>query len=275
MPLEKTTDKELLEELARRGFASRKIELPVNVSYKFPEEKEPFKLGIVSDTHFGSIHQRPTCLADFYERCKEAGVKAMLHCGDMVEGNGRLFRGQQFEMFLFGSDSMVDYVTKSYPKIPGVKTYIIGGSHDMSFYKDDGTDVLQRIADKRSDIVALGMSGAFLKFGRISIYLMHGSGGGSYARSYRLQKICEQFTPEQKPHLLFLGHYHTGSYLPAYRNIEAFQVPCFQSQTQYLREKGLNPVIGGIILTIVPDSKGMSHIIADWKIYYSPLERDY
>lgn len=177
MNLEKLKLNELLEEVQKRGFISTRKELIIDRKYKFSRKLRPFKIGIVADTHIGSTCQQITFLHKAYEMMKEQGIKKVLHAGDMVEGNGKQFKGQMYEMFLHGADAMIDYTIKSYPLIKGITTYIIGGSHDYSFYKEDGTDVLKRIADKRPDIKYLGMFGAYLQIGRILIYLMHGSGG--------------------------------------------------------------------------------------------------
>ena len=177
MDLEKMKLNELLEEVTKRGFITTRKELLVDRTYKFSRRFKPFKIGIVSDTHIGSTCQQITLLHEAYKIMKNEGVKQVFHAGDMIEGNGKLFRGQVYEMFLHGADTMVDYTIKNYPKVKGITTYIIGGSHDYSFYRDDGTDVLKAIAERREDIRYLGMFGAFINFGKISAYLMHGSGG--------------------------------------------------------------------------------------------------
>jgi len=275
MLMEKVKLNELLEEVAKRGFISTRKELLVDRTYKFARRFKPFKIGIVSDTHIGSTCQQITLLHEAYKIMKAEGVKRVFHAGDMIEGNGKLFRGQVYEMFLHGADTMVDYTIKNYPRVEGMTTYIIGGSHDYSFYRDDGTDVLRRIADERPDIKYLGMFGAYLKFGRISAYLMHGGGGVAYARSYKMQKIIEQFPPEKKPHILFLGHYHVECHLPTYRNVAGFQLPCFQTQTNYLMAKGLFPEIGFLILEITPNAKGIFKYRTEWYSFYVPVKRDY
>ena len=154
-------------------------------------------------------------------------------------------------------------------------TYLVGGNHDESFYKTDGTDVSLRIDEKRDDILYLGLYGAYLKFGDIRIYMMHGDGGVAYARSYKMQKIIEQLAPENKPHILLLGHYHQPCYMEGYRNVEGFQLKCFQSQTPYLKGKGYFPVIGGTILTIHQSEKGLESIDIYNKVYYVPIKDDY
>jgi hypothetical protein len=170
---------------------------------------------------------------------------------------------------------MVKYAVEAYPKVPRITTYVIGGSHDYSYYKDVGMDILKEIASKRPDIKYLGTSGANINLGGLKIYLMHGEGGVAYARSYRIQKIIEQFPADTKPHILLLGHYHVTCELPWYRNVAAFQLPCFQAQTQYLKAKGLNPDIGYLILEVFPDSKGISNFKPIWRPFYKALEGDF
>lgn len=269
---------ELLEELSKRGFisvSSSSRDILVDRHYAFPRALKPFKLGVISDTHLGSTCQQLTLLREAYKICKAEGIKTVLHAGDVTEGNGKLFRGQIYEMFLHGADATVDYVTKVYPRIPGITTHLIGGSHDYSFFKEEGTDILKKISEERKDIKYLGMFGAWVKFGNIVIYLMHGSGGVAYARSYKMQKIIEQMTPGKKPHILFLGHYHTQNHLPNYRNVVGFQLPCFQTQTHYLRAKGLSPEIGFLVVTIYPNVKGIFHYTVDFKPFHNPVDGDY
>ena len=265
----------LLEEMSKRGFISTHRELLIDKTYKFARRLKPFKIGIVSDTHLGSNCQQITLLHEAYKIMKAEGVKKVFHAGDMIEGNGKLFRGQVYEMFLHGADAMADYTIKNYPKINGMTTYVIGGSHDYSFYKESGMDVLQKISERRPDIDYLGMFGAYLQIGKILIYVMHGSGGVAYARSYKMQKIIEQFPPEKKPHILLLGHYHVECHLPTYRNVAGFQLPCFQTQTNYLMAKGLFPEIGFLILKIFPSVKGIFKYETEWYPFYVPVKNDY
>lgn len=273
--LQKIQEKHLLKEINKRGFMTIKKEISQDVEYDFPEETGSFQIGVVSDTHLGSCYQQLTFLKHFYKECQKLGITKILHAGDMIEGNGKLYRGQMYEMFLHGASNQLRYIIKNYPKYEGVETYVIGGSHDYSFYKESGYDILEEISKKRKDIKYLGMFGAYLNIGQLKFYLMHGSGGVAYARSYKLQKIIEQLAPEAKPHILLLGHYHTPCHLPMYRNVEGFQLGCFQSQTPYLRSKAQYPAIGGIILTVHQDEKGLQKIDICWKYYYEVIEHDY
>ena len=265
----------LLEEASKRGFVHSQRDLLMNRHYDFPKKKKPFKIGVVSDTHLGSMMQQLTLLCEAYRFFKANGITKVLHCGDFVEGNGKQYKGQLYEMFIHGADQMLDYAIKAYPKEIGITTYVIGGSHDYSYFKADGYDILKKIAEKRTDIKYLGNAGAYLNFGGVKINLSHPSGGVPYARSYRIQKAIEQCPPATKPNILLVGHLHITVELPCYRNVAGFQVPCFQAQTQYLKEKNLNPDIGFLVLEITPDEKGLSSFKTDWHINYVPVEGDF
>jgi predicted phosphodiesterase len=274
MDMKKVREKELLEEISRRGFMSVKREIKQDLVYSIRFGNKE-KIAVVSDTHLGSCKQQLHSLRVFYALCQKRGITKVLHCGDMVEGNGKQFNGQIYEMFLHGADAMVEYAIQNYPKIKGITTYVIGGNHDYSFYKESGDDVLKRICEKRQDIRYLGMSGAYIKFGNIKVYMMHGDSGSAYARSYRLQKICEQFSPEQKPNILLLGHYHQPCYLSGYRNIEALQLPCFQAQTHFLKAKGIYPFVAGTILEWTKNKKGLTYFRVETIPFYEIREGDF
>jgi hypothetical protein len=116
---------------------------------------------------------------------------------------------------------------------------------------------------------------AYVHIDGIKVALMHGAGGVAYSRSYKLQKIIEQFAPEHKPHMLFVGHWHVQNHIPAFRNVEGFMMGAFQSSTPFLTRLGLTPNIGGIIIEIRVDSKGLLSVKTEWVPYYVPIKNDF
>lgn len=240
----------ILQRAAAKHF--RPLQLDKPASY--------YKIGAVSDTHFGSKFQQMTLLHTAYAELAKERVDFCVHCGDMTDGIN-MYRGQANECFLGGADDMVEYTAKNYPKAP-FKTYVIGGNHDMSFKKAAGFNVVRAICGLRDDLVYRGEESTSFQVQDALIELLHPSGGVPYARSYRPQKIIEGLVGEilnvvryKKdmailPHVLFTGHYHIAHHLPAYFGMECYSVPCFQAQTPYLKAKGLAPAIGYIIIEI-------------------------
>lgn len=235
---------------------------------------KPSKFAVLSCTHLGSRWQQLTHLHTFYEYAHKQGVRTFLHCGDVVDGE-KMHRGQEYGIFVHGADAQVQYAVKNYPKARGSKTYMIAGNHDLSFWKNAGINVVEQICHKRSDLEYLGTDIAFMQMGNISVGLHHSRGGVSYARSYKLQKIVEQTAPERKSNFLFVGHWHIQCLIPAYRNVEAVSMGCFQAQTDFLQSLALYPNVGGLIVTFIPDERGLASIQYEWVPFYQMIENDY
>jgi len=238
--------------------ASKQVSIPQEPSKEFkPTEFEYFRkyyrIGLVSDTHLGSKYQQLTLLYDAYAEFNKQNVDFVLHAGDLFEGVG-VYSGQDIEVFLhdpFG-DTHIDYAEKNYPVLErGRKTYIIGGQHDRSFWKHKGRNVIEALCKKRKDLVYRGFYKAEFTIKGLKIGLMHPGGGVAYARSYRMQKIVENMVgfvasipSATAPILQIMGHWHIPCHLPSYMGIDVVSLPCFQSQTPYLEQKGLMPVVG-------------------------------
>lgn len=223
-----------------RANIKTKINAPKILGRYFSDKK--IKFAVISDTHLNSRLERLDELHTFYAICKKIGVEAVFHSGDILDGNGRMYRGHLNEIHTYGVHRQVDYIAKNYPR--GIPTFFITGNHDLSFYNDNGIDVGNLIEKKRKDMIYLGQYQADFTIGRAKIRLLHPDGGVAYALSYRGQKISEQIPSGNKPDILLIGHFHTSFYF-WYRNIHILNCGSFQGQTLYLLRKGLNPAIGG------------------------------
>jgi len=244
----------------RKAFKRRFEPLEIKPLYR---KKVVF--AIVSDTHLTSKYQQLSLLHYAYKVFDDLKVDFILHAGDMVEGM-RLYKGQEYEVFLPGYDDQKNYVIENYPRSKNkTKTYIVSGSHDYSFYKTMGGHILQAICKEREDLVFRGDFRACFQVKDIRIEMMHPSGGIAYARSYKPQKLAENLVgaiierirenPSELPHILIVGHYHTPIYLP-YMGMHCFTCGCFQGQTPYLKQKGFYPNIGFWIVEMELDEKG-------------------
>lgn len=277
------TEEEMRKELSKRGYkVEKQEEAKTDKRFKVDTsifEGDTIKIAVIACTQLGSRYQQLTYLKDFYKYFQDQGGKIVLHCGDMVDGE-KIYRGHEYELFLHGAKAQKDYCVECYPRMEnGGKTHVIMGNHDESFWKHNGIDILEDIAKEREDIVYHGRWGAYPQVNDLNIYMAHGTGGVAYARTYRLQKNIEQFSPAQKPDLYFLAHYHVSTALFMYRNVTAFMVPCFQSQTPYLKAKGLYPEIGGFIMDITTNDtfrrKGTAKISWEFLPFFVPLDGDY
>jgi hypothetical protein len=227
---------------------------------EFKYFKKFYRAGIVSDTQICSKYQQMTLLHDAYKDFDDRQVDFILHAGDLDDGQD-MYRGHHNEIFKHGAKEHSDYIVENYPTSRrGRKTYLVGGQHDFCWFKQNGHNILETICEKRKDLVYRGFFDARFRVKGLEVGLHHPGGGVAYARSYKIQKYIENMigfimsTPSATPPILQLfGHWHIPCHLPKYMGVDAVSLPCFQSQTPYLAEKGLMPVVGYAVADIYLD----------------------
>lgn len=252
----------VIEEAVRSGYPIQIEHDHIGVRLPQPRENvqesgiaptvgERQQIGVMSDTHYGSKYCLRGAIKDFVRYAYDRGVREIVHCGDMLDGD---YRHGKFEMTHMGLSAQTRDMLKNLPRHDGLTYHTITGNHDFTFTEQSGVDVGRYIrnaflADGRDDFYCYGDRGAFISIRGIVIHLWHPSGGGSYAKSYKLQKKIESYSPGMKPHLLLTGHYHQFCVLDE-RGIHAMLCPTFQSGESAF-SKSLShgaPAIGGLIL---------------------------
>jgi len=230
----------------------------------------------LGDTHLGSKYAAEKELAQVYQECERRGISLVFHTGDLSDGE-RVYRGQEYEIKIHGADAQREYIIDTYPSVPGIETKIIAGNHDWSFHKTAGYDLVRSVAQARPDFSYYGPIGRSIDLvckerhsKRFRVHLLHPRGGGSYARSYKLQKIAEGFQGGEKPDMALVGHWHHQCYLMV-RNIHMVQVPCLQWQTPFEQELGLEPVVGAKFWEIEFSTNGsVGDVRMDLLTFYTP-----
>ena len=213
------------------------------------------QLCAISDTHFGNNHQQLHILNHIYEEAYKRGITTVLHCGDLVDGNYPNRPENPRQQFLHGFDQQAGYVVDMYPKVSGITTHYILGSHDESHYKNGQSTINQWISRCRDDMIYLGQDCAEFMINGIKIFLDHPGGGSASALSYQPQKRIEILESGSKPKILLIGHYHK-SYSFVYRNVRGIETPSLCGKTQFQQKKGLINYVGGYFLDIYSDKKG-------------------
>lgn len=241
-------------------FATIKEEIPILEV----ENSKKIKIGVVSDTHFGSKSAEIVKLNHFYEYCHSQGITTMLHAGDMLDGI-KVYKGQEYEQNQYGFDSQTNLVIDCYPKIEGITTYTILGNHDYSFISLCDTDPFEKICSKRSDIVCVGKYFGDIQIGDFKIALHHPDAGGAYALSYKAQKILESVKTYYDAYII--GHYHTSISLFNYHSRWACLAGSFQNETMFSRRKGLRTVLGGFIVEMEKNINGTVFVKPTWLDY--------
>jgi len=205
--------------------------------YELPYNLEHLRLLLISDTHLCSKYDRLDILRYLYDKAETRGIQHILHSGDFTDGLKSSRPEQMYELKEISYEGQVDYCANKYPSFSG-KTYVIQGNHDDWWYKSAGSEIVKSIAQQREDIVYLGPDVADLKIGKLKIRLFHGSGGGAYAKSYKLQKYLDTIPIEERPDILQTGHIHQSFYMKQDKT-HCFQTSCLEDLTPYCRSMGL------------------------------------
>ena len=233
------------------------------------------KIGIVSDTHFGSRFEQLTALRDFYRRAEDQGVQAFIHAGDVTQGTPKMHRGMEHEVHLLSADGQIGYTLDVYPE-SDVPTYFITGNHDDSWLNESGTNVVRQVCASRENFHYLGQDACYLNMDGLRIYVVHPAGGLSYAKSYKPQKITESIPIRKRTQLVIIGHYHTYGVFKV-QETQAVMQPCFQGSYPWLIRKGLYPTVGGHILEMEYDEdriRTFSHTLIDYTEVDDDWDRD-
>lgn len=233
----------------------KSIAKKINYSKVSPEELNCTEVLVVSDTHFGNIHQQLHLLNQLYQEAYNRGIKYALHVGDMTDGNYPIRPESPRQQFLHGFDEQVGYTVDMYPYVDGMETYYILGSHDESHYKNGQATVDYWVDRCRKDMTFLGQDTGQISINAVKFLLDHPGDGSTQSLSYKPQKRIEILESHNKPKIMLIGHYHK-SYAFAYRNVQCIEVPALCSKTQFQQKKGLINSVGGYFLKIYSDSKG-------------------
>ena len=210
---------------------------------------------VVSDTHFGNVHNQLHLLNDLYQEAYNRGITTALHVGDLTDGNYPNRPENPRQQFLHGFDEQAGYVVDMYPEIDGMTTYYILGSHDETHYKNGQATVNKWVDRCRPDMKFLGQDTGEIMIDKVKYVLDHPGGGSAQSLSYKPQKRIEILESNNKPKVLLIGHYHK-SYQFVYRNVQCILVPSLCGKTQFQQKQGLSNAVGGYFLKVYSDNRG-------------------
>ena len=222
-------------------------------------EKWHLKFALLADTHLGNKMSAKKELEDFYRKAGKEWVEAFIHCGDLVDGTGNVFKWQVYELEDVGYDEQLKTTVEDYPYYWDIKTYVIGGNHDESFLKENWANIIRHIANLREDIIDMGFYDARVKLNGVDINAHHGGWHMSYAKSYKPQKLIENIDTRNQPDIFASWHWHDALYM-AYRNIHSFLPWAFLKQNLLAKRFNLGTTVGGWIVDINIREDGSSDI---------------
>lgn len=222
-------------------------------------EKWHLRFALLADTHLGNKMSAKKELEDFYRKAGKEWVEAFIHCGDLVDGTGNVFKWQVYELEDVGYDEQLKTTVEDYPYYWDIKTYVIWGNHDESFLKENWANIIKNIANLRDDIIDMGFYDARIKLNGVDINAHHGGWHMSYAKSYKPQKLIENIDTRNQPDIFASGHWHDALYM-AYRNIHSFLPWAFLKQNLLAKRFNLGTTVGGWIVDINIREDGSSDI---------------
>jgi predicted phosphodiesterase len=233
------------------------------------------KIGIVSDTHFCCKYQQLSYVNKAYQDFHDKGITTVLHIGDMVDGDYRNRPDHIYSLFKIGASEQAEYIINNYPKVKGIRTYFIQGSHDATHIKNGGADIGRMIQQGRDDMFNLGICKANIIINKCDIQLLHPGGGSSYAFSYKPQKIVDSMMGGDKPNVLLIGHHHKNLYM-MYRKIHILQVPSLEATTPFMTSMGLINDMGYDIIELYVDEIGnVQRFNVEYIPFYNTIKDDY
>lgn len=233
----------------------KNVQKKVNYSKPDMDELTCTEVLVVSDTHFGNIHNQLHLLNELYQEAYNRGITTVLHVGDITDGNYPNRPENPRQQFLHGFDEQVGYIVDMYPSIDGMTTHYILGSHDETHYKNGQSTVNKWLSISRPDMKYLGQDTGAITIDKVKYVLDHPGGGSAQSLSYKSQKRIDTLESHTKPKILLIGHYHK-SYHFLYRNIQCIQVPALCGKTQFQQKQGLINSVGGYFLKVWSDKKG-------------------
>lgn len=278
-------DEEAIRILEERGYVVHKPVPPVEPVRFDPARirgRKRVRLGIASDTHFGSKWQQPTLLRQQYRYFRRRGVDAVLIPGDVTDGSIEMHKGFGYELWAHSADAQREAAAEFIPDI-GVPQFLIAGNHDASHFKAAGHDIVKALCDMREDLHYLGPevtsrnqrgSTGYVEFDGVLVQLAHPHLPPTRTRSYRLETWLENVS-SPRPHIVVMGNFHKPVEIN-FRNIWGLMVPAFQATTPWMASKGTSSVVGGCIIEFGTATKGVAPSMSvEWLIEYEPMVNDY
>lgn len=268
--------------------------------YRLPPYAAPERAPVLSDSPSG--HVRFAVASDLHIASKAAQVSAMrafldlavnrygcrhiLVPGDVVAGF-RVYRGQENEVYAASASDQLDALVNTVPTFPGVTFYVMGGNHDYSWIKGAGFNIVQLACQQRPDWVYMGYDEATVPLTPdLDVAMWHPSGGVPYALTYRGQKYAEQLGQREltevivgqkerpRTRFVFWGHLHVSASFP-FGPIRVVGPGCFEGRNSYLKQKGLTPMIQGVVIDADITPEGMISEYTERAIPFVEKEDDY
>lgn len=245
-------------------------------SFTIPvEDNEHMKILAISDTRLCSKYEQLSILNDVYRKAYNAGIKTVIHCGDISEGLYSPASPYYDTIIRHDTESQANYIAKNYPLYEGMKTYFITGEKDHTHVSKEGISIGKLISSKRDDLVFLGPNHCLLTINNSKILVRHPKGKIPYTVSYKQQQYISSVRSEDKVDLILHGHWLQAEKLP-FREVEEISVPGIVATTAEMTDNGLTNNIGAWIIDLsFNKEKKIDKINTEFIPYYKTIKNDF
>lgn len=215
------------------------------------EATDQIKLLVISDTHIGHKNSEINFMQKVVVDAYDKGVRQVLHVGDVTEGHYQSIRPTSIrELDAVGFDEQLELAELVFPELEDMRYYSISGNHDGTFDRNAFANPVKTLAKIRKDWTYLGHNFAKVTVNDIfDIVLVHPTDGIGQNYALKLKQYIDRNQGDRIGRFIFMGHYHKFAHLHS-RGIDAWVMPSLIGQTEFMRDKNLENIVGAILLTI-------------------------
>lgn len=223
-------------------------------------------IGGMTDTHIGSIYTDPDLIYQAFDVFANEDVDFIAHAGDIHEGMSNR-PGHIYECSELGYSAQLDKSREVFAQWTDTPIYTISGNHDRWYIKSNGANIVKELCDSQDNLHFLGHDEGNIDINGVVIKLWHGEDAGSYAYSYRLQKLIEAFSGGTKPNVLLAGHTHKA--FPMFeRGVHCVSLGAIQKQSKWMRSKRMAAHVGFYVIKFAINSMGVAWFQTRWYPFY-------
>ena len=252
------------------------IEFVDSHTYTFDtDDNNEFKFIAISDLRLGSKSQQLSILNDIYEKGHKLGYNNVILCGNISAGIYPITDVYAETNFIDDRQGQIEYIADMFPRVDGMKTYLITGKEDGKHLKLNKINIGKRLQEIRDDMIYLGGNSCDVKIDRAKMKVLGAKLGKTYTTSYRTQQQIDSFRSEDKPDiLLYGGLMQMEKY--QYRNVHCIAVPSVCATSKEMGDKRYANTIGAWYVTVKTNSKGeLEKVRAFNSPYYVTVKDDY
>jgi hypothetical protein len=201
-----------------------------------------------ADWHLGSFGFSQIALENMIKNVKEHGVKHIVVAGDFYQGRG-VHRLELEDCKSLSVDEQEAWGLEAVDQFPSnVQFHTICGNHEEKIKASIhvGHDMLLATAKQRANFAYYGHIAKFNLNKKFTMMVIHTSGGLTYAKTYRPERVFDQLL--ERPNFLVTGHMHQLFAVGRPPNVIVSQAGTLQRENSYLLNKGVTAQVGYMIL---------------------------